>query len=285
MTALAFRNDAEPHILTCGNPHNMDVPELFRANLAVVDRAIERVCRRSGLHGADADDFASDAKLALIENDYAILRQYRGESSLATFLTVIIQNLYYDRRVQMHGRWRPSAEAKRLGDAAVVLERLVLRDGRSLEEALPIAGIAREEATAMLAKLPQRPARARVVELEDDADVWPSAERADERVLTAEARRLSSQTSRVVRDTLARLPLEDRALVRFRFGSGMTIAAISRILRLPQRPLYRRIEAVLDRLRSALTDAGLDASAVADAVDVAAEEMDFGLSESKEAQS
>ena len=36
-------------------------------------------------------------------------------------------------------------------------------------------------------------------------------------------------------------------LIRFRFGSSMSIADISRILRLPQRPLYRRLEALLAR--------------------------------------
>src|SRR3954470_19265621 len=50
--------------------------ELFRANLALVERVIGGVCRRAGLRDAVAEDFSSTVKLALIENDYAILRGY-----------------------------------------------------------------------------------------------------------------------------------------------------------------------------------------------------------------
>src|ERR1019366_938207 len=48
--------------------------ELFRANLALVERVIAGVCRRAGLRGPDAEDFGSIVMVALIENDYAILR-------------------------------------------------------------------------------------------------------------------------------------------------------------------------------------------------------------------
>src|SRR5688572_27491653 len=81
----------EPPILKPVVPlFSMDAGTLFRENLGLVDRAIARVCRRAGLQGADADDFASDARLALMENDYEILRPYRSECGLETFLTVVI---------------------------------------------------------------------------------------------------------------------------------------------------------------------------------------------------
>jgi hypothetical protein len=63
---------------------------LFEANLGLIDRVIGGVCRRPGLFGADAEDFASAVKLALIKNDYAIaiLRPFEGRSALSTFLTI-----------------------------------------------------------------------------------------------------------------------------------------------------------------------------------------------------
>ena len=69
-------------------------------------------------------------------------------------------------------------------------------------------------------------------------------------------------------------------ILRFRFGSGMSIADISRVLRLPQRPLYRRLESLIERLRAALQGAGLDSRDVT-ALIGEAHEMDFGLGAGK----
>ena len=265
---------SEGTILNGVAPHfRMDAGTLFRENLTLVDRAIVRVCRRSGLQGADADDFASDARLALMDNDYEILRPYRGECGLETFLTVLIQNLLADSRDRTLGRFRPSAEARRLGEKAVMLERLVVRDRRALDEVLPIVGLSRAEAIAVLDRLPARAVRTRVVDLGVvDPESYAAATRADERVMASEAERVASETNRVVRETLATLPLEDRSIVRMHYAQSMTVADISRVLRLPQRPLYRRLEAAVAKLRRALTDAGLDAGAMADLPF----ELDFG---------
>jgi RNA polymerase sigma factor (sigma-70 family) len=252
---------------------SMDAATLFRDNLALIDRAVARVCRRANLQGADADDFASEAKLALMENDYEILRPYRGECGLETFLTVVIQNLLSDARDRTLGRFRPSAEAKRLGSQAVALERLVMRDGRLLEEVLPIVNLSRKEAEALLDRLPARAVRARTVDLDIvDPESHPSADRADERILTAEAERVAAETNRVIREAMAGMALEDRTILRMHYAQNMSVADISRILRLPQRPLYRRLETMIAQLRRALTKAGLDAGAVADLPF----ELDFG---------
>jgi hypothetical protein len=96
----------------------MNPAKLFEANLTLIERVIGVVCRRSRIFGADAEDFASTTRLALIENDYAILRKYEGRSSLATFLGVVVQRLF-----SIRGRKRPadgmprakrSASAKRV---------------------------------------------------------------------------------------------------------------------------------------------------------------------------
>src|SRR3954466_2259533 len=115
----------------------MQLQDLFEANLGTIERVISIVCWRARLFGPDAEDFASEAKLALIENDYAVLAKYEGRSSLDTFLTVVIQRLLADSRTKAKGRWHASTEASRLGPAAVLVETLILRDGRSLDEAMP----------------------------------------------------------------------------------------------------------------------------------------------------
>lgn len=46
-------------------------------------------CRSIRLSQQDTEDLASEVFLALINNDFAVLRRFRGESSLATYLTVV----------------------------------------------------------------------------------------------------------------------------------------------------------------------------------------------------
>jgi RNA polymerase sigma-70 factor (ECF subfamily) len=45
--------------------------------------------RSASLRPEDAEDVAADVLLQIIANDYAVLRQFRGESSLASYLTVV----------------------------------------------------------------------------------------------------------------------------------------------------------------------------------------------------
>lgn len=262
----------------------MNAEELFGANLELIDRVVAGVCRRSGLRDADAEDFASMVRLALMENDYAILRTYEGRASLETFLTIVIQRLLSRERGRMWGRWNPSAEAGRLGPAAVLLEKLLTRDERSLEQAIPIVlaadpSLDRARVRELASRLPPRAPRPRLVALpEDGEDHFEAHEPADARAHEAEARRISQHAARIVRETLAQLPLQDRMLVRFRFGAELSIADASRLLGVPQRPLYRRIEVLLRQLREALERQGVNAQLVADVISAAASEgIDFGL--------
>ncbi|MDP9191525.1 MAG: sigma-70 family RNA polymerase sigma factor [Acidobacteriota bacterium] len=262
----------------------MNPRELFESNLSTIDRIVATVCRRARIRGADAEDFASTVRVGLLENDCAILRKYEGRSSLPAYLTVVISRMLSDERIQSRGRWYASNEAERLGPAAVLLETLLRRDRRSMEEALPIVSsaypeITRAEAERIADRLPLRSPRPRFVEL-DDAELPPiaAAETADESIIMAEQQRLSQRTARVVRETLASFSLEDRTLVRLHFGSSMSIADVSRMMRLPQRPLYRRLERSLAAFRSALLEAGVDAGSVRELISSAVnEEMDFGL--------
>lgn len=50
-------------------------------------------CRSIRLGQADIDDLAAEAFLTLISDDFAVLRRFRGESSLATYLTVITRRV------------------------------------------------------------------------------------------------------------------------------------------------------------------------------------------------
>ena len=253
-----------------------------------MERVIAGVCGRAGLRGADAEDFGSIVKIALIENDYAILRGYEGRAPLGAFLTVVVQRMLSREWTRLRGRWHPSAEAERNGDAAVLLEKLTVRDGRSLDEAVAIVrnvdpSLDARSVRELAERLPPRPARLRLVPLSDDEHGYVAPDAADSRAHAADARRVSAQAARVVREMIATLPLQDRMLMRFHFGAELSIADAARLLGVPQRPLYRRIEALLRQLREALEREGVGPAAVEELISAGeSESFDFGLRNGKD---
>src|SRR3712207_199407 len=102
-----------------------DAESLFLSNLPYIDRVLAALARRYGLGGDEVDDFASWARTRLVENDYAVVAKFRGESSATTYLTVVLSMLGREYLVQERGRWRPSAAARRAGPLAARLETLV----------------------------------------------------------------------------------------------------------------------------------------------------------------
>jgi RNA polymerase sigma factor (sigma-70 family) len=263
----------------------MQPRDLLEANLEVIDRIAAAACRRARRYGPDAEDFAASVRLALVEDDYAVLRKYQGRCAFSTYLTVVIERLMEDERNRTLGRWRPSAEATRLGPAALLLESLMRRDHRSLGEAVPLvqavdASLTRERIEAMLRQIPERAARPQLTSIDDVASAVRTSEETDALALSNEARRLSARTNEIVRDILAALPSEDSALLQFRFAESMKIVDISRMLRLPQRPLYRRLEGLIERFRVSLQAAGIGGSAAADLLQkTSVDALDFGLEE------
>lgn len=236
--------------------------ELFLQNQARIERVIVWVCRKHHASQEDAEEFSSWVRLRLVEDDYAVLRKWEGRSSLETYLTSTIINLFKDFRVHCWGRWRPSAEAKRLGPVAVRLEELLVKDGRSFDEACEIlrrnerVGLSWQELADLAAKLPDKTGRQRPEGEEalrgQPADDPPP----DERLVDKELQRRRERMLDVLRSALALLPGLERLLLKMRFGDGMQVSEIARTLKMDQKPLYRRIEKALAELRRALEAEG-----------------------------
>ena len=232
----------------------------FLSALTAIDRIIVLQTRRHALSPADADEYAAWAKARIIDADYAILRKFGGRSSLQTYLTAVLVNLFRDYRNLCWGRWRPSAAAKRFGPLAVRLEELLYREAYPLREAGQIlrsagAQLTDAEIAQLAARIPSRPV-VRELSLQDGNDVVATI--ADSSAQQSETSPELESLEITLRSLLNDLTPEDALIVQMRFWSGMSVADIARALQVKQKPLYRRMEAIQGKMRTALEARGID---------------------------
>ncbi len=256
-----------------------DVEALLVANVPLIERLGRGACRGSNMNAADVEDFLSDVKLKLVENDYAALRGFQGRCSMATWLALVVQRQLLDFRAHIWGRFRASAEARRIGETAVRLESLIVRDGMRIEEAVEFlhrsgADITVTDAERIVAKLPRRRPQPVRVPL-DDIDADRSVPRVE---MAAPDQASASRTiSTEIRAAVAGLSPNDQVLLQLHFAAGMPVAEISRSLGVPQQPLYRRLRSLCAQFRERLLAAGIDAARVLDLLDDSSAELDLGL--------
>lgn len=101
------------------------------------------------LNPADVDDLCAEVFLALLDRDFAVLRQFRGECSLATYLTVIARRIVVREMAQ-----RRMAEALGHVHAHQAAIDLAGSDRRELQRIDD-----RDELQRMLAGLPDMDAK------------------------------------------------------------------------------------------------------------------------------
>jgi RNA polymerase sigma factor (sigma-70 family) len=231
--------------------------EIFLESYPVIKEIIARHAR--GFSHQDAEDFSQTVMARLIENDYRILREFRGRSNLRTFLTVAIQRMVLDYQNHIWGKWHYSAEAKRLGPTAKRLETLLYRDRLSFDEACrDLMGknpeLTRETLEDLRAKIPPRTQRRFVGEeqLETEADREP---RPDERLEAKELDGISRRVWGVVFFCVNELDPESRLLLRL--WQQLSVADIARLWKVDQKPLYRRLKNILGELRKELARRGV----------------------------
>ena len=265
--AFRYNFPAVPLLMTSAQAPVAQTGEaLFLSQLVIIERVISFVSSRHHLPGVDADDFASHVKLKLIEDDYGILRKFQGRSSLRTYLTVVIQRLFLDYRISAWGTWRPSAEAVRAGQIAILLERLIGRDGFSFEEACELletnhqVTASRSELEALAGRLPPRVRR----RFESDAALaqMPSDQPPlDDVIADQERTATAARVGVALKSAMSVLEPQDRLILSLRFHDGRSIVEVARMLRLDQKALYRRLDRVMAALRSALDAEGVDSAA------------------------
>ena len=234
----------------------------FLNALPVIDDVTEFVCRRNRLSAAESDDFKSDVRLHFIENNYDVLKRFEGRCALPTYVTVVVQRVFFDWRNRTWGRYRPSSEAKRLGPTAILVERLVLRDGWTIDQSLEMLRVShqieiddrlREFCNTLTARVPAR----RLVSEDDASDVPSPGPSADANVLLAERDFLAKRVLAALDRARQSLPAMDRLILKMRFDDRVAVSDIARALHLEPRPLYRTVERLLEAVGAAMLAEGI----------------------------
>jgi len=254
--------------------------EFFLANRAEIERAVRFEASRARLSPEDAEDLQSAVNLRLIENDYAVIRNFKGGCAFATYIVTIARHILADQRMHDFGRFRPSAEAKRLGDPGILLEQLLYRDQKAFDEALAIVlqhhAVTREEVVAMAARLRPRSPRPRAVSIDEVVEPAIDPDTVEKPAIDHEREARAAAINRIVDDALSRIPLQERLAFRLRLRvPPVSGAEIARMLHLDQKRLYRRLEAIEKRLGKVLRDHGVTRQEILDLTDGTGSQLDF----------
>ena len=143
----------------------MNYEDLIVENLPLIDSVVRVIARRHWLSADEADELKGAIHLKLVENDYQVLRKFEGRCQLKTYLTTVVERHFLDERNARWGKWRPSAQARRLGPTAMLLDQLLTRDNLPFEQAVLAIksrcgdSVSREELHAIMLQLPMRHSR------------------------------------------------------------------------------------------------------------------------------
>lgn len=207
----------------------------------------------------EAQDFVQCVHLRLLERNYEVFERFSGRSSLRTYLTVVITRLLLDWRNSQYGKWRPAAAATRNGEHAILLDRLMNRDGLSPEEAVQVVAGRRgsppmEGLRDMASRLPRRPRRRPVpTDVLNEIPGSPFADPLD----VAERRRVDRQIRVALARAIRQLSPEERMLVQARYYQRVPMRVVGPVLNRPPKLLYRQLERALGRLREVLIAQGV----------------------------
>jgi RNA polymerase sigma factor for flagellar operon FliA len=235
----------------------------YLENLRTIERIASFVAHRNHLKPDEATEFVQEVRVRLLDQDYAIIRKYEGRSSFSTYLTTVILRLCQQWRVEQWGKWRPSAEAKRLGDKAIILERLLTRDGYTFDEAIKelttpgSSQYTRTELEAIYVRLPLRSPRPMFVPEEAAPEVFAIHSDADDRVEMDDRKRAARNVVAAFDRLLESMEPEDRLILRLRFWQGLKAPEIAQRLHIEPKKFYKRLDRLVKVMRQALEEAGI----------------------------
>jgi RNA polymerase sigma factor (sigma-70 family) len=247
-------------------PAPSDPEELLLDHLAWISRMAGLLGRRHGFDADEIDDFRAWSTARLVADDYLVLRKFRGESSITTYLSVVISMLFRDYRIALRGRFRNSAVARRLGPVASRLETLIYRDGFTVEQAIQTlrsSGVTdlNDRALKQLASTLPQP-RGRPIQVESELSDLYANDVTDQNVVFLDEARTAQSVRLALAEALAELSPQDQVILRLRFWHGKTITQVAKTLEVGPAYIRHRIRRQLNQLKKRLKTRGVDREAL-----------------------
>lgn len=237
--------------------------EMYMQHLQTIEKIAAHTARRNHMGADEAAEFTQEVRVRLLEDNYGVIRKFERRSAFTTYLTTVITRLFHQYRVERWGKWRPSAAAKRHGDKAITLERLMTRDGYTFDEAVQIlttpsgSQYTKAELEAIYYRLPPRNPRPMVVSGEVSPDVATIEPEAYDRVEKKEQERAARKTCKSIDALIASLDAQDRLMLHMRFAQALKVPDIARRLHVDQKKVYKRFDTIFGRMRKNLEAKGL----------------------------
>ncbi len=244
----------------------MDHQRLLLDHLDLIDQIVRKTGRRRHLSAAEREDFAGFVRLRLVDDNYAILRKFQGRSSLVTYLAAVIERMGLDFCAQIWGRWRPSAMAERLGPEAVLLERLVTRDGHTVEEAIALAKHRDVHLTeSELRRIWQQlPTRIRPTEVAEEAAASVvNTDNSEILVEDTDHERAVERLNRGLRKAFSGIAAADRVTIALVFDRRLPLAKVATLTGSSIPTVHRRLKKSFQQLEAALAREGFGKHEVA----------------------
>lgn len=249
---------------------------------------IERQCRRAAefpgsyRSAADLDNEADHLLTEVIDHvkadDFKVLRDFRGNSKLTTYLTTVISNLVVDIIRTRKGRSRANERARELGPVAEQLHKLVFGLGYTLADAhghlVLSSGIdeSEDELGEMLHHMRGRsgispsatagwPYQGREVLVNDEVEVIvPDPAKSAEGQLIDNQR--EQQREQIFFELMEGLSGEERFMIRLRFPASdndnpKSVREIAVLLGQTEKAVDNRLRRILMRCRETLLRRGL----------------------------
>ncbi len=218
----------------------------------------------------------------LRQNNYRVLREFKGNAQLTTYLTAIISRRAVDMIRRKLGRGREKERAKDLGNIGLLLYQRVIKDGHPLRDVydeLRTNGNfpnSLEELEAMLRKIKgknsgcHQPGAANgnngtsVVKngtsINEEEYVIPDT-KSDPQTLLMEKQR-QQEIHQVIREIIAPLSGEERLLLRMRFPvhedeKPGSVEQIANALGIAPKAVYKRITRLMKKCRQQLDRRGV----------------------------
>lgn len=224
----------------------------------------------------DKDELFVQVLDHLQEDDYRRLREFKGNSSISTYLTAIISRLVVDIVRSRTGRNRAKERAERFGETGRRLYELVIQRGHSIAEVVDILqtnhGIAATEGQlqAMLDEMQGRKPRHQS-DAESETAWSDSGELVSIQRSTPEQKVSEKEQGRrrreILKQVLDSMSGEEKLIIRLRFpldeeADQLEPAAIAKMLGTTHQEVERRTRRILTSCRELLLKQGISLDAL-----------------------